>query len=144
MALLQLVQDQIDNLNASDAAHAAWVRAAAIAHAGEEAVSAVVPGLRAVVAGTYSASSEAYTDFGFTPPRKAKPSAKAKAAAVDQTLATRQARHIMGKKQRLAIPSAVTPQGVALPAASEPTATSPSSAAPQPVVTNGAPSASTK
>jgi hypothetical protein len=136
--LVALVQDQIDNLNASDSAHAAWVRAAASAHTGEAAVSAVVPGIRGIVAGMYGSSSEAYTDFGFTPPRKGKPSSKTKAAAVDQTLATRAARHIMGKNQRLAIPSVTV-----TPAASEPGAGSPSStpqSAPTSATTTGAPS----
>jgi hypothetical protein len=79
--------------------------------------------LRNLVANTYGSSSEAYDDFGFTAPRKGKPSAKTKAAAVDQVLATREARHTMGKKQRLAIRGVVTPQDGAA-AATAPSSTS--------------------
>ena len=53
-------------------------------------------------------------DFGFQEPKTPKPTVKVKASAADKALATRKARHTLGKKQKADITGA-TPNG-AVPA----------------------------
>jgi hypothetical protein len=63
-------------------------------------VKAAVICIRSYVAAAYGEQSTQYASLGFEARKPAQKSAKTKAQAVDKLLATRAARHTMGKKQR--------------------------------------------
>jgi hypothetical protein len=66
-------------------------------------VKAAVVCVRSYVAAAYGERSTQYASLGFEPRKPAQKSAKTKAQAVDKLLATRTARHTMGKQQRAQI-----------------------------------------
>jgi hypothetical protein len=119
--IVSAIQDQIEALQASDAAHATWIKSVADQRTSYKTV--IVPllhALRNYVALLYGTNSQTYLDFGFAPPTKAKPSTETRSAALEQSRATRKARGTLGKKQRLGI------KGVVQPVTSAPTESSPS------------------
>jgi hypothetical protein len=72
-------------------------------------VRQVALGLRVYVAANLGTASSAYSALGFQPTPRSQPSAEVKAEAVLKGQATRAKRHILGKKQRAAIPPASAP-----------------------------------
>jgi len=56
--------------------------------------------LEGIVAAAYGTTSEAFAEFGFVARKTADKSAKTKALAVEKLLATREARHTMGHRQK--------------------------------------------
>lgn len=128
----------VTSMQSADALHTSWVQA--VAQNRETYQSQIAPaisGLKIFAATMLGAKSTEYAAFGFsikTPQR----TLQNKVAAVAQTLATRAARHVMGKKQRQAITGVVptsasaataTPSSVPAQSASQP------SNAPQPAST---------
>jgi hypothetical protein len=89
-------------------------------HAANAAKSALDKGLRAWVEATYGLDSQEARDMGFQPAKVGKKSVATKNEAVQQSLATREARHTMGKKQRAHIKgTVVAPTAPAEPATHE-------------------------
>ena len=90
-------------------------------------VKAAVICIRGYVAAAYGEQSTQYASLGFAPRKPAQKSAKTKAQAVDKLLATRAARHTMGKQQRAKIfgdlPATSDESTAAPAAASAPVAT---------------------
>jgi hypothetical protein len=130
--LVQLFQGLADAIANVDLAKAGWqdaLKSMGDAHA------KAVPVLRAYqswLAATYGNAPATLADYGLAPRKvPTPPSADAKAAAVAKREATRQARHTMGKKQKLKVTGTV-PQAVSAPAtpASAPIAPSPVASAP--------------
>jgi hypothetical protein len=106
--------------------------------------------LKAWVVNQYGADSNVAHDFGFPPPKKAARTVSSKATAIERNVATREARHTMGSKQKedvkgtmVVLVGPANPANTAQPAApagSAPstTATTQASAAASPATTNGA------
>jgi hypothetical protein len=137
--ITQAFQGQIAALHASDAAHAAWLKT--VTDQRSQYKTVIVPllkALRAYVALLYGTGSQTYLDFGFAPPKKAKPSITTQSAAMQQRLATRVARNTMGKRQRLAI------KGVVQPVTAAPAATSPAQPGTSAAASTGQPNGSAK
>jgi hypothetical protein len=119
--VVQAFQNQVAALQASTAAHTAWLKAVSDQKAAYTTV--IVPllkALRAYVATQCGTGSQTYLAFGFAVPQRGKPSTETRSTALLQSRATRKARGTMGKKQRLAI------KGVVRPVTAAPAATSPS------------------
>jgi hypothetical protein len=84
--------------------------------------------LSAWVVTKFGAGSQAALDFGFTPRKVAARTADSKAKAAALALATREARHTMGKKQKKSIKgTVVVPTAPADPATNVPAGASPAS-----------------
>jgi hypothetical protein len=66
-------------------------------------VKSAVICIRSGVAAAFGEQSTQYASLGFEPRKPAEKSAKTKAEAVEKALATRAARHTMGKRQRAKI-----------------------------------------
>jgi hypothetical protein len=92
----------------------------------EAALSPLFKGMQRYVQGRYGEDSAKLAEFGFTPAKPRKTSARTKANAAVKAEATRKARNTVGKNQRKAItappavpvasPQPVTPQPAAPPA----------------------------
>jgi hypothetical protein len=105
----------------ADALHDAWLKAVADNHAKYVAeIAPAVGAIKSLVDAQYGPTSTEFTAFGFTARKKPVLSAKAKAAAVDQSLATRSARHTMGPKQKLGIRGVAAPKAEGAHASAEP------------------------
>ena len=92
-------------------------------------------GLKAWVVSQFGADSQEAKEFGFLPAKSTPKSAATKAQAVAKSLATRQARHTMGRKQKKGIKgTVVAPAAPAVPAT---TVTVAPPAAITPASTNG-------
>jgi hypothetical protein len=109
-------------------------------------VTPMLSALKSYVANTLGSTSAGYTAMGYTAPKKPGPrGVKAKVVQVAKNLATRAARHTMGKKQReeiTATPEAVNAMTASLLESTAPASTAPPAApASQPVTTasTGAP-----
>jgi hypothetical protein len=139
-AAVSLLQQQIDAVKASAAAHTAWLQAVAKERATTKAISApLLAALRHYVAAMFGVNSNEYLAFGFQPPKPRIKSPAAKVIGAAKLRATRKARNTMGSKQRLAVtgaapneltlalgitpPTAAPAQPVATPASAQPTAT---------------------
>jgi hypothetical protein len=98
----------------------------------ESARVAADKALSAWVTTKFGAGSQQALDFGFTTRKAATRTADSKAKAAAQALATREARHTMGKKQKLSIKGTIiAPTAPAAPATNVPAG---ASAAGQPAV----------
>jgi len=130
-----ILQADVDATNAIDATKAAWSKAVTDGRATRAEARAMLRNLRAYLIVTKGARAVGLlADFGFLPPKSTKVTVKTKAAAVDKTLATRAARHTMGKNQKAAIKGAAPATTGSAPAteapASPPVAPSPVASAP--------------
>ena len=116
---------------------AAFDKALAARDTAEETRVALDKGLRAWITGTFGANSQEAQEFGFLPSKIGTKSAATKAKAVEQTLATREARGTMGKRQKEKIKGVITtPAAPAVPAITAPAAPPAASVL---TATNGAP-----
>jgi hypothetical protein len=135
VAIYQAVLDTRKALKSKRAEAKLALKAWQEAQAGEEGVDA---GLKSWVDSTYGLNSQAAQDMGFGPRKVGAKTVETKQAAAKQAAATREARHTMGKKQKLKVKGIV-------PATTEPIlAAAPSTApalpaAPSGTPTNGAP-----
>jgi hypothetical protein len=141
--LLAKFQSRIDAAQATKNARADLRTAVA----GEEALAEEIDPLRKAMKqflqSRFGKDSPKLQAFGFTEAKATQKTAASKAGAVTKMLATRKARHIMGKKQRLQIKAPVAPTDTA-PAATPPVATTPPqqtpvTAAPAPTPITAAP-----
>jgi hypothetical protein len=123
------LQADVDATNATSAAKAAWSKAVADGRATRAEATAMLRNLRAYLIATGGAGAVGLlADFGFLPPKSPKVAVKTRAAAVDKNLATRAARHTMGKNQKKEVKGA--PAAATAPASPAPV--TPASAAPAP------------
>jgi hypothetical protein len=122
-AVIASLQAQIAALQASTAAHTAWIQAVAKERATEKSSSApLLAALRHYVAAVFGVGSDEYLAFGFQPPKpRGVKSPQAKVISAVKSRATRKARNTMGSKQRLGVTGAV-PSAITLPVASAPVA----------------------
>jgi hypothetical protein len=103
-------------------------------NAAEATRSSMDAGLKQWVFAKFGPSSQEAKDMGFTPRKVGKKSVATKNGAVEQSAATREARHTMGKKQKARIKgTVVVPTAPAAPATSE-APVAQAAAASQPVV----------
>jgi hypothetical protein len=125
-AAIAIMQQHIDVVQASAAAHTAWLQAVVKERTTTKAISApFLAALRIYVAARFGIQSDEYRAFGFVPPKPRIATPEAKVVGAAKLRATRKARHTMGSKQRLAIvgtvPSEIVlPVGGAAKATSEP------------------------
>jgi hypothetical protein len=131
--LAKVFQDGIDTADATDAAKKAWGTAVAAERDNRVTLSSVQTALRNHLAATFGETSNEFAAFGFTPKKVRPVSVDTKATAARKRLATREARHTMGSRQKLEV------TGATAPAASAPAATSVASqpAQPTPVAAAG-------
>jgi hypothetical protein len=94
----------------------------------------LVKAFRRVVQGMFSESPDTLAAFGLQPIKVGTRTVATKATAVDKTLATREARHTMGTKQKKNI-HGTPPSATTAPAAPEPVASPGPVAGPAPVAT---------
>jgi hypothetical protein len=115
------IQSHLDSVTALDTLRAQATAALATERARQNTVKATVLCVRSYVTSMFGEQSAQYASLGFTPRKPAQKSAKSKATAVDKTLATRAARHTMGKNQKAEIHGVVaapeSSDGAAAPAA---------------------------
>jgi hypothetical protein len=135
--IVAAVQKQVAMIQATEAAHAAWIKAAGDEKTSyTDVIGPLVTALRGYIGVVYGVGSQVWLDLGFPPKRaRNKPSAKTTTTAVEQRAATRKARGTLGKKQRLAIKGVTVtpvtaPEASAPSAASAPAATAASSSSP--------------
>jgi hypothetical protein len=104
--------------------HSAWQQSVKDEHTARVAATTLLRELKAFLILTYGAGAVGILgDFGFAVPKKlGKTSPKTKAAAVDKSKATRQARHTMGKVQKKAVKGTVEVPVTELAPAPGPTA----------------------
>jgi hypothetical protein len=136
--LVTIFQRIIAALSGVSTAKAAWRKASQSSHALQSQYGVLVEGMKHVLLVEASNDPTILEAYGLTPPKPKGPrSPKAKVAAADKAAATREARHTMGPKAKLAITGATAPATAAEPAA--PAGTTASSAPPSatPVVTPG-------
>jgi hypothetical protein len=110
-ALQTVLQDDVDANDASTNARAAWLESVTEARSADQAANTVLRGIKAQVTAQYGDAPNAasvFADFGWTPRKKVTRTADAKAAAVAQSKATREARGTKGPKAKLKIRGTVT------------------------------------
>ncbi len=120
--LAKMFQEGIDVGDATDAASKAWHAAVATEKQSTEDLSVIQLNLRAHVQALYGQASTEFADFGFTPRKVTPATADTKANAVKKRAATREARHTMGKRERLKVTGENTPVASAPPALDTPAA----------------------
>ncbi|MGA2447557.1 MAG: hypothetical protein ABTD50_02645 [Polyangiaceae bacterium] len=137
--LVKLIQSRIDATGQADTTKATWHSTVATNEALNAKLMPVLRALRQYVINVYGATSPVLADFGFAPPKAATRTPEEKAAAVAKALATREARHTMGKVQKKTVKGNVT--GIVVtPTTSTPNnvATSTSNASPLAVAVSSA------
>jgi hypothetical protein len=122
------IQSHLDSVTALDTLRAQAKAALASERTRQSTVKATVLCVRSYVTVMFGEQSAQYASLGFTPRKPTQKSAASKATAVAKTLATREARHTMGKNQKAEIHGVVP-----VPASS--------GSAAAPVVTGSAPTA---
>jgi len=119
-ALTQLFQSFVDGAAGVVAAQAQYKAKLEAQRALTVTVRTVILAFRSFVIATFSHSPDVLADFGIAPRKAPTPTpAATKALAVEKRLATREARHTMGKKEKLAIKGSV-PEPVTPPAPPSP------------------------
>ncbi len=100
--LKAVFQTDSDACNATAVAHAAWRQSVANERKVHAATRAVRKALRAYLIGLFGVGAvQVFEDFGFTVPKEPGPkTVEAKSQAVEKSLATRKARHTMGRVQK--------------------------------------------
>jgi hypothetical protein len=102
-ALLAKFQSRIDAAQATRSARANLRTVAANERALAERIEPVRQAMKHYLQGRFGKNSPMLQAFGFTEAKTVRKTAESKAGAVVKMMATRKARHTMGKKQRLAI-----------------------------------------
>ncbi len=110
--LVTVLQERIASSQAVQTANAAWSAAVKADRDKRTQTAPVVGALKRVVQGMFPGSPDTLAVFGLQPLKVGTKTVATKAAAVEKTLATRAARHTMGRKQKEGIkgtpPSAST------------------------------------
>jgi hypothetical protein len=103
IALVQLIQQDIDASDLADKAHADWSQQVQIERDSHTELAPVLRALRSQVFAQFGDSKDASStlkDFGYTPRKVTKPRVQTKADAAKKGRATRSARHTAGKNQK--------------------------------------------
>jgi hypothetical protein len=112
-ALMEMIQRHIEGVQAAHLAYEQWLLQTSALQADlRDKLSPALAGLQSYVRLAHGTNSKAYSDHGFAKPKKPYVSAVTKLVASEQARATRKARSTRGKRQRLAIRGAVTPQQI--------------------------------
>jgi hypothetical protein len=115
-ALTQLMQDFVEQRQAVEASKAATRTKVETERTQAPSKIAVIHAFETVVRGTFGNSADVLADFGLAPPKARAPlSAEKAAAAAAKRLATRAARHTMGKNKKKGIKGAVNATLVVTP-----------------------------
>jgi hypothetical protein len=134
------LQQEIATADAATQARATFLTAAAAVQAQRVAMKPFLSGFRAFLENMFTDPST-ITEFGFSPRKTKQSDTVTKAMAADKRLATRKARHTMGKNQKKDVkgtiapvvtsaPSAVSPPAAPSPATSAPATSAPATSAP--------------
>jgi hypothetical protein len=141
--IVAIFQARVASSQAAQTANAARTAAVKADRDKRTQTAPVVKAFKRVVQGMYSESPEILAVFGLQPLRVGTTTVATKAAAVEKTLATREARHTMGKVQKKDIkgtpPSASTGSTATPAPTAAPVATQTPVASPAPVVATPAP-----
>jgi hypothetical protein len=113
--LVVLFQTGIDTSDATDKAHTAWQIAVDAERTNARALSGIQAGLRHYVLATYGAASPEAAAFGFTPKTPRTVTSETKANAAKKRVATREARHTMGVRQKQDVKGEVAPAAAPAP-----------------------------
>jgi len=111
-------QSEIDANNTADSTRAVYKQQIAEAKAVRRDTRALRESLRTYILGNYGpAAVTMLEDFGMSPKTRSAPTTETMAEAVKKARATREARHTMGRKEKLAITgaTAATPSAKADP-----------------------------
>jgi hypothetical protein len=119
--LLSVLQARTDATHAAQTARVAWLNAAAALQEQLAKTDPVLASLQQQLLSTYSPTANELADFGIAPRKRPMLTSEQRVEAVQKRRATRQARHTMGKKQRLDVKGEVT--NVTLPATKPPAST---------------------
>ncbi len=129
-AAIAVLEGRIQAITAAQAARIAWLDAASQQKQQLASTKAFVDSLVTVIRGMYAGSPSTLADFGQTPRKVTTLTVAQKALADQKKLATREARHTMGPKQKAAIkgtvpaaPAATTAPPSVAPGASTATGT---------------------
>ena len=138
------LQAHVAAMKSVDDARARFSQLVAIEESQRAVIGPVLSGIRTYAAAQYGEKSPEFASFGFKPRRIPERTVASKAAAVEKRLATRVARHTMGKRQRAAIHGVMPTNPPSNGAVATPQTSSESSAPAKPVnpapvvtVTNG-------
>jgi hypothetical protein len=96
----KIFQDRVASSQTVQTANAAWVAAVKADRDKRTQTAPVVKAFKRVVQGMFSESPDTLAVFGLQPIKVGTTTVATKAAAVEKTLATRKARHTMGKNQK--------------------------------------------
>jgi hypothetical protein len=102
-ALQQLLQGDIDANDASTQARAQWLNTVNVARDTDSTTDLVLRAIRTQVQSQYGEATNADTvlaDFGYSPRKKVTTTVATRSTAVAKSLATREARHTMGSRQK--------------------------------------------
>ena len=98
--IIKVLQDRIASSQAVPTATAARTAAIKADRDRHEQTAPLVKALRQLVLGMFSESPDTLAVFGLRPVKTGSPTVATKAAAIKKNLATRKARHTMGKVQK--------------------------------------------
>jgi hypothetical protein len=119
---VKVLQDRLANSQAVQMATAARSAAVKVDRDKRTQTAPLMRALRRVVQGMYSESPDVLAVFGVQPVKIGTQTVATKATALEKTLATRKARHTMGKKQKKDI-HGTPPGATTVPTAPGPVAT---------------------
>ena len=144
-SLMAFIQSRIDAANGVITAKANWQNAGKTYDALSTQVDEVIRDLKALVIGAFGSESVKLADFGFKPRKVVARTPEQKAEAAAKAKATREARHTMGPKAKLAVKGAVgsttassttaAPAGSTVAPATTTTAAPPAASSNQPAAT---------
>jgi hypothetical protein len=120
--LTQLIQPALDAITASAQAKAAYSTQVQVERNAVAKISPILRLLKNFVVAYFGDARDASSKlgaFGYSPRKSSKKTLVTKVEAMDKTLATREARHTLGKKQKAKIKGAAAPE-IAPAAASAP------------------------
>jgi hypothetical protein len=133
------LQQEITTADAATKARATFLTAAAAVQAERVAMKPFLSGFRAFLENMFTDPST-ITEFGFSPRKTKQSDTVTKAMAADKRLATRKARHTMGKNQKKDVKGTTAPIVASAPStASPPAVSSPATSAPAPGTSGSGP-----
>ena len=109
--LVKLLTARIAARTKTSAAKTAYAAAVAAEEEMEAELAPIRRGVQRTLQGRYGDNNTKLAEFGFTPSKRAKPTAEVTAAAVKQSKATRVARGTLSKKQKKTIKGVVSADG---------------------------------
>jgi hypothetical protein len=147
--IITTLQTRITMYNATEPARATWQATVAANKAERQKTKAIVAAVKQTVLSSFAGQIDALTDFGLTPRKVAVLTPAEKTERTAKALATRAARHTLGKVQKSKItgdsPATATPTPAPLPAGPSPAPVAAPAApvSPAPAVTPATPAPAT-